>query len=350
MPAEARRWDATTPERATLRAVEAPLLETALLLGRDLDIGGRQQEDLIGNPLHLAPQAIGEAAGEVDQPAGQVAVDRLQVDDHGLVGFELVPDLLGVVEARGSDDMHPCRLHRGHRTQRRRPGLDGDVGIGFTGKGAHARGGAFGLDIGDGRTARRGRRRWGRDRSRLVVRLVLLVLVVVDEPQIDHDSSPGRSHVLRRLLGRRAYRRRSGPSGRGPKSPRPILSIVVPSCTATSRSSVMPIERTGRARRSARATRDLNPGLAVSGGPVGPIAIRPRTSRPRRPRSSTSAGISRSAAPCFWGSPLMFTCTRTAAPGARLAISWAAATRSTACQRLTKSAILRTWLRWTRPR
>ena len=39
------------------------------LLGGDLDVGGGQQEDLVGDPLHLAADAVAEAAREVDEPA-----------------------------------------------------------------------------------------------------------------------------------------------------------------------------------------------------------------------------------------------------------------------------------------
>src|SRR5205807_5318711 len=111
-----------------------------------------------------------------------------------------------------------------------------------------------------------GGRRRGRDRGRLVVRLVLLVLVVVNEPQIDHDSSPGRSHVFVASLAGEpivAVRGLQVVDGRSPNRPRPMRSMVLPSCTATSRSSVIPIDLTGRASRSARATRARKPGRAA---------------------------------------------------------------------------------------
>ena len=69
-------------------------METALLLGRDLDIGGREQEDLIGHPLHLAPQAVGEAATSLREGEGlaselsrtnlfpTVALDLIQIGDN----------------------------------------------------------------------------------------------------------------------------------------------------------------------------------------------------------------------------------------------------------------------------
>ena len=46
----------------------AALEEPGALLGRDLDVARRQQEDLVGDPLHAAVERVREAAREVDQP------------------------------------------------------------------------------------------------------------------------------------------------------------------------------------------------------------------------------------------------------------------------------------------
>src|SRR4029453_17869109 len=81
----------------------ATLAETAPLLERDFDVVRRQKIDLVGYPLHLAPEAVAEAAGEVDDATGEVAVHALQVEDHRHVDLELVGDVLGVVERRGPD-------------------------------------------------------------------------------------------------------------------------------------------------------------------------------------------------------------------------------------------------------
>ena len=76
-------------------------------------------------PGHVALEAVAEAAGEVDEPAGEVAVDTLQVDDHRLVTLEAVGDLLHVVEAGRRHDVglrrrrqrtdHPALLGLGRR-------------------------------------------------------------------------------------------------------------------------------------------------------------------------------------------------------------------------------------------
>src|SRR4249919_956439 len=85
---------------------EAALEQAGLLLGGDLDVLGGEQEDSLRDALHPAAEGVGHARGEVDQPLGELAVGRLEVDDHRLRALELVGDLLGVVEASWSDDVH----------------------------------------------------------------------------------------------------------------------------------------------------------------------------------------------------------------------------------------------------
>src|SRR3954452_17818697 len=84
-----------------LRLVEeaAALEQARPLLGRDLDVPRRQQEDLVGDALHAAVERVREAAREVDQPLRQLLVGALEVQDHGDRVLELVRDLLRVVEA-----------------------------------------------------------------------------------------------------------------------------------------------------------------------------------------------------------------------------------------------------------
>ena len=77
----------------------------ALLRG-DLDVARREQEHLVGDPLHAAVERVGEAGGEVDQALGEVGVGALQVDDHRDRVLELVRDVLGVVERLGDHEMH----------------------------------------------------------------------------------------------------------------------------------------------------------------------------------------------------------------------------------------------------
>src|SRR5262249_16956766 len=85
---------------------EAALEDSGLLLGGDLDVLGREQEDALCDPLHAPAEGVGHAGGEVDQPLRELAVGRLEVDDHRLGSLELVGDLLGVVEAARGDHVH----------------------------------------------------------------------------------------------------------------------------------------------------------------------------------------------------------------------------------------------------
>src|SRR5919204_6778545 len=70
--------------RGFLRLVEeaAALEHPRALLGRDLDVLRRQQEDLVGHALHASVERVREPAREVDQPLRELRVRALQVEDH----------------------------------------------------------------------------------------------------------------------------------------------------------------------------------------------------------------------------------------------------------------------------
>ena len=163
------------------------------------------------------------------------------------------------------------------------------------------------------------RRPDGLDDRRFVV-AVVVVLLVGPEPEVEHGLAP---HAIAIAASSFARLTRLGRDGRGPNSAVPTRTMVAPSATATSRSSVMPIDRSARPRSSrqagaARRERGAGPvGVARRGD-----AIRPRTSSPRSPqRRSTRSAACVGRAAALLGSPVTFTCTSTAAPGARLAIS-----------------------------
>src|SRR4029078_7888992 len=75
----------------------------------DLDVPGREQEDLVRDALHRAVERVGQSAGEVDQLFRELRGGALQVEDdrHGLL--ELVRDRLRVVEAPRHDEMDADR-------------------------------------------------------------------------------------------------------------------------------------------------------------------------------------------------------------------------------------------------
>src|SRR3954454_22361083 len=83
-----------------LRLVEEALFDQpGALLGGDLHVARREQEDLVGDSLHATLEGVRQARGEVDQALGQLGVGALEVDDHRDRVLELVRDLLGIVEA-----------------------------------------------------------------------------------------------------------------------------------------------------------------------------------------------------------------------------------------------------------
>src|SRR3990172_9252018 len=109
--------------REFLRLVEeaASLEQLRPLLGGELDVRGRQQEDLVGHALHAAVQGVREAACEVDQPLRQLLVSALEVEDDGNRALELVGDLLRVVEAARHDEVELARSRRGQRLDAAQP-------------------------------------------------------------------------------------------------------------------------------------------------------------------------------------------------------------------------------------
>src|SRR5207244_10922451 len=97
--------------RGFLRLVEeaAALEEAGALLGRDLDVSRREQEDLVRDALHAAVEGVGEPAREVDEPLRQLLVGALEVEDDRDAVLELVRDLLRVVEAPRQDEVDAHR-------------------------------------------------------------------------------------------------------------------------------------------------------------------------------------------------------------------------------------------------
>src|SRR6201987_1989560 len=93
---------------------EAALEHPRPVLGRELDVGGREEEDLVGDPLHPAVERIREPAGEGDQPLGELRVGGLEVEDYGDAVLESVGELLRVVEAAREDEVDTRRGRPAH--------------------------------------------------------------------------------------------------------------------------------------------------------------------------------------------------------------------------------------------
>src|SRR5687767_4224237 len=65
----------------TSRLVEEALFDQAgALLRRHLDVARREQEHLVGDPLHPAVERVRQAGGEVDQPLGELGVRALEIE------------------------------------------------------------------------------------------------------------------------------------------------------------------------------------------------------------------------------------------------------------------------------
>ena len=111
---------------------------------------------------------------------------------------------------------------------------------------------------------------------------------------------PGRSPgtPLGHRLGRRPAAGSGGGQARAPKRARPTRTIVAPSSTAISKSSLIPIDSsaTPRTAASSRSCANQRPGVVVRGA----ARSSGRRRRGRRPRSaSTSAGTSCGRAPAL---------------------------------------------------
>ena len=96
-----------------LRAVEPSFLEATLLLGRDLDIVWRHQENLLRHLVHGPPQGVGDATAKIDHAVGELTVRIAEVDYDGLASAEPVRDLLSVGELNRRSHVHSGRRCRG---------------------------------------------------------------------------------------------------------------------------------------------------------------------------------------------------------------------------------------------
>src|SRR5215210_4312183 len=115
-PEEERAPDLTRPNYADLLqsppgrllelVEERPLGDALALLRAHLDVARGEKEDPVGDGLDVTVERIGQAGAEVHHSAAQVAVDVLEVQDHGLLALEAVGAVLGVVEARGLEDAY----------------------------------------------------------------------------------------------------------------------------------------------------------------------------------------------------------------------------------------------------
>ena len=111
-----------------------------------------------------------------------------------------------------------------------------------------------------------------------------------------YQGRPCRPVARAPSRGRRRVRRR--PCGRSPNSARPTRTIVAPSSTATSKSSVMPIDSSGpsgaassraAARDSSRRARERRPRILRLGRPAGRPSSGPGRRGRSRPTSAATA-------------------------------------------------------------
>ena len=119
-----------------------------------------------------------------------------------------------------------------------------------------------------------------------------------------------------------------------------MRTMVDPAATAASRSSLMPIERSSRPRRVGQARHRLEGrGAPPSAGPGAATVMRPTHVELEVAQPRHQVGhLRRGGQPLRPGSPVVSTCTRTEAPGAKRAIRSPSATRATLCQRPTSGA------------
>src|SRR4051794_23503764 len=72
---------------------EAALDDACLVLGSDVDVGRREQEDLVGHPLDAPTQTEDQPSREVDQPLGVAVAHLGEVHDDRRAVAEVLADL-----------------------------------------------------------------------------------------------------------------------------------------------------------------------------------------------------------------------------------------------------------------
>src|SRR5690606_32353671 len=94
------------------------------------------------DPVEGAAEGVAEPGGEVDEAAGEVAVEVAEVHDHRRPGLEEVGDLLDAVEGGGGDDVWAGRHRHGHWA-------DGPAAAGVAAAGRHGADAAGRPGVGD---------------------------------------------------------------------------------------------------------------------------------------------------------------------------------------------------------
>src|SRR5437763_11462040 len=80
---------------------ETALRDPGLVLGGDLNVGRREQEDPVGHPLHRTPQAERESRREVHQTLGVRLRHLGEIHDHRYAVTEVLTDRTCLVIRRG---------------------------------------------------------------------------------------------------------------------------------------------------------------------------------------------------------------------------------------------------------
>ena len=83
-------------------ALDGRLLRSlgAVVVGH-VHVLGSEDEDVVGDLLHVAVEGVGGSAEEVEDLSGDLGLQVLQVDDDGLLGLEQVHQPGALVEALG---------------------------------------------------------------------------------------------------------------------------------------------------------------------------------------------------------------------------------------------------------
>src|SRR5574337_221702 len=346
--------DKRGPSRGLLEREEGVTVFFAHVRG-DENLAGREEEDLLADPQQMAVQGVGHTAREIDNPARQVGVRPPQVHDDGPAHLQVIGDGPGIVE-RLRLEHYDLQLPLSVEAEQL-PAAPVSVAISVRRHLVPSLGCL--VESEEGHESLHCTH-WGTPRC---------------PPALPKHRRDGLSLLPGRALpcvwpSRRAPSAadirfstiRYPPSGRGPKIARPMRTIVAPSSTATSKSSLIPIDRCAnagaspaRAASSRNSRNRRNTGLTTSGwSTCGAIVINPTTRIPDNAVSDCNiAGTASGAIPNFWGSEATLTCTNTSQTRPACRTRWsnaiASATLSTEWMTSNNCTACRTLLRWRCP-